>query len=139
MIEHLLPATLGIGTDLLQGKDAWPDIPFARIHHPPIGGLVILVTILLGSTLPLLMIGRRIPEGRTPRCRTCGHDLTGIDSSNRCPECGEERAEGCIRTSPVPPATRFEPEGSREPSPIGRSAWSPTRSSRTTDQPVDGP
>ena len=104
MIEHLLPAALGIGTDILEGKDAWPDIPFARMHNPPISGLVILVTILLGSTLPLLMFGRWIPEGRTPRCRTCGHDLTGIDSSNRCPECGEELPEGCIRTSLGPRA-----------------------------------
>ena len=104
MIEPLLPATLEIGTGILEGKDAWPDIPFARIHIPPISSLLILVTILLGSTLPLLVFGRWIPKGRTPRCRSCGHDLTGIDPSTRCPECGEKLPDGCIRTSLGPRA-----------------------------------
>ena len=99
MIEHLVPTAMGVATDILEGRDAWPDIAFTRTFQPSVDGLLLLLTILLGPALFLLFFGRWIPEGDTPRCRECGHDLTGTDGSTRCPECGQELPAGCIRTS----------------------------------------
>lgn len=99
MIEPLVPAATNVAKDILEGRDAWPDIAFTRTFQPSASGLLLILTILLGSALFLLLFGRWIPEGDTPRCRECGHDLTGTDGSTRCPECGQELPAGCIRTS----------------------------------------
>lgn len=99
MTEHLVPTAMGVATDILEGRDAWPEIAFTRTFQPSVGGLLLLLTILLGSALLLLLFGRWIPEGDTSRCRECGHDLTGTDGSTHCPECGQELPAGCIRTS----------------------------------------